>query len=330
MFSKKRAAIILLFIAVAVSSYLLVGGNGMGRVEDRVVRVGTWKTIQTSQPWFYQQFMPEGYTVEIYTFTNPADQKAALLAGRLDFCGAPWAFAIAAVAAGEPIVCIASLCEKASALVVRRDGGITNVEGLRNKKIGYVPGTMHEVLLRETLTRAGLDPQRDVTMMRVDFFDMGLALAGGDIDAFLSGEPFPTIAVAEGYGKILAYPYYDESIGTINAAWITSREMIEQHPEVIQALVTANARATQYLMENPDRWLAQAMEFGVDPAIFEGSIRNIKLAWDIEEDDMRKVKALAERMEALGMIRQQPDWHLLFNTTFMEQARQELAQPTVH
>jgi NitT/TauT family transport system substrate-binding protein len=327
MFSGKRLAIVILLIAGALSAYLLVGGSDRGPAENRVVRVGTWKTTQTSHPWFYQEFMPEGYTVEIYTFTNPGDQKTALLAGSLDFCGAPWAFAIASVAAGEPIVCIASLCEKASALVVRKDGGITDVEGLRDKKIGYVPGTMHEVLLRETLTRAGLDPQRDVTMMRVDFFDMGTALSRGDIDAFLSGEPFPTIAVSEGYGEILAYPYYDESIGTINAAWITSRKMIEQHPEVIQALVTANAYAVQYLTENPDRWLAQAVEFGVDPVIFEGSVSNIKLAWDIEEEDIRKVKALAERMEALGMIRQQPDWQLLFNTTFVEQARRELTKP---
>lgn len=325
MFAKKQIAITVLLIVAAVSAYLLIGGNERDAAGNQVVRVGTWKTPQTIQPWFFQQFMPEGYTVEIYTFTNPGDQKTALLAGSLDFCGTTWVHAVTSAAAGEPIVCVASLCEKASALVVRKDGGITSVEGLRNKNIGYVPGTMHEVLLRETLTRAGLDPQRDVKMMRVDFFDMGLALSRGDIDAFLSGEPYPTLAVADGYGEILAYPYYDESIGTINAAWITTQKMIEEQPEMIQALVNANTYASLYLMQNTDQWLEQAMEFGVKAEIFHESIQNIMLAWEMDEDVMRKVKTLAERMEALGMIRAQPDWDLLFNTAFVAQARREPA-----
>ena len=45
-----------------------------------------------------------------------------------------------------------------------------------------------------------------MTLVRIDFFDMGTALARGSIDGFLSGEPFPTIAVTEGYGRILSYP----------------------------------------------------------------------------------------------------------------------------
>ncbi|MEW5922141.1 MAG: NrtA/SsuA/CpmA family ABC transporter substrate-binding protein [Bacillota bacterium] len=325
MFFRKNIAIAMLLLVVAFSAYLFLMRNDGVHEGQQVIRVGTWKTPQTIQPWFYQQFMPEGYTVEIFTFTNPGDQKTALLAGSLDFCGTTWVHAITSASAGEPVVCVASLCEKCSALVVRKDAGIANVEGLRNRNIGYVPGTMHEVLLRETLTRAGLDPQRDVNLMRVDFFDMGLALSRGDIDAFLSGEPYPTIAVAEGYGEILAYPYYDESIGTINAAWITTKEMIENRPEIIQALVTANAYATEYLLANNDKWLEQALEFGVDPGIFDESLHNIVLSWDMDDNVMRKVKTLAERMEALGLIREQPDWDGLFYTVFVEQARHELA-----
>ena len=95
---------------------------------------------------------------------------------------------------------------------------------LRGKRIGYVPSTMHDVLLRETLNKAGLDPAKDVTLPRIDFFDMGQALARGNIDAFLSGKPYPTQAVVQGYGEILAYPYYDDSVGPINAGMIVTRE----------------------------------------------------------------------------------------------------------
>jgi NitT/TauT family transport system substrate-binding protein len=89
---------------------------------------------------------------------------------------------------------------------------------------------MHEILLRETLTRNGISPQTDVTLVRVDFFDMGTALAGGSIDAFLSGEPFPTLAVKQGYGRILAYPYYGDSVGTINAGMLVTRAALKNAP----------------------------------------------------------------------------------------------------
>jgi len=51
------------------------------------LRLGTWKTAQIIQPFFYQQFLPDASKAQVFTFTNPADQKTALLAGSLDICG---------------------------------------------------------------------------------------------------------------------------------------------------------------------------------------------------------------------------------------------------
>ena len=66
-------------------------------------RVGTWKTAQTIQPFVYQQFLPK-QPVEVFPFTNPADQKMALLAGSLDLCGTTIAHAIHSASRGEPVV----------------------------------------------------------------------------------------------------------------------------------------------------------------------------------------------------------------------------------
>ena len=106
---------------------------------------------------------------------------------------------------------------------------------------------MHDVLLRETLNKAGLDPAKDVTLLRIDFFDIDQALARGNIDAFLSGEPYPTQAMVQGYGEILTYTYYDDSVGPINAGMIVTRELIANKRDLVQAGVNAHARATEYL-----------------------------------------------------------------------------------
>lgn len=94
--------------------------------------------------------------------------------------GTTLALAIQAASRGEPIVLVASLGNKCSALVVKK-GGVKSVGDLEGKKIGYVPGTMHEILLRETLTRAGLNPDKDAKLVRIDFFDMGTALSGATL-----------------------------------------------------------------------------------------------------------------------------------------------------
>ena len=152
---------------------ILVLFSRAGASSAAEIRLGTWKTPQTIQPFFYAQFMPADTDLQVFAFTNPADQKTALLAGSLDMCGTTLAHAIHSAALGQPVVLVAALCNKSSALVVARDGSIRAVADLKGKKIGYVPGTMHEILLRETLTRQGLSPQTDVQLTRVDFFDMG-------------------------------------------------------------------------------------------------------------------------------------------------------------
>ncbi|MGM9612314.1 MAG: ABC transporter substrate-binding protein, partial [Butyricicoccus sp.] len=181
--------------------------------------------------------------------------------------------------------------------------------------------TMHHALLLDVLRRAGLDPDNDVTLTRIDFFDMGQALAGGQIDAFLSGEPYPSQAVQDGYGRILSYPYFDDSIGTINAGMIVTDETIEKNPELVQKLVNAHIAATEYENANKDAWLDKAASFGTDKSLLEVSADNIELCWDIDEAYIQNCENLAGQMLELGMIDHVPDIHAMFDLSFLENAK---------
>ncbi|MCB2191912.1 MAG: ABC transporter substrate-binding protein [Deltaproteobacteria bacterium] len=298
---------------------MLLGMTVCARAEDPW-KVGTWKTAQTIQPFFYQQFLPR-QPVEVFPFTNPADQKMALLAGSLDMCGTTLAHAIHSASRGEPVVVVAALCNKCSALVVKKDGPIQSIKDLAGKKIGYVPGTMHEILLREALTKNGINPNNGVKLVRVDFFDMGLALARGSIDAFLSGEPFPTLAVLQGYGRILAYPYYGGGIGTINAGMLVKRETIESSPQKVADLVAAHAASTEYLKAHPGEWLQRAASFGTPPKVLKKAAPNMELAWRMDRDFVKRVAALGGRMKALGIISQEPDYAKLIDLSFVNRVK---------
>ena len=298
---------------------LVVIGGGINPV--LAFRVGTWKTAQTIQPYYYQRFA--GEKTQVIAFSNPSDQKTALLAGDLDFCGTTLPHAIHSASLGQPVVVVAALCNKCSALVVKKGSGVGDIKGLLGKKIGYIPGSIHEVLLRETLIRNGLSPDHDVRLTRVDFFDMGTALARGGIDAYLSGEPFPSIAETKGYGQILAYPYYGESLGFINAGMLVTEKRIRRDPEGVYRMVLAHVRATQYLEDHPREWLKKASGFGTPLAVLEAAAANMELAWDMDRTFIRRVKALGERMEALGIIRKQPDYDRLFDLRFVERIKGE-------
>lgn len=285
-------------------------------------RLGTWKTAQTIQPYVYAGAPGEKVETRVFPFTNPADQKAALLAGSVDMTGTTLAQAIQAAARGEPVVLVASLCGKCSALVVGRDSGITTPEQLRGKRIAYVPGTMHEVLLRDLLRRHGLDAHRDVQLLRVDFFDMNTALARGDVDAYLSGEPLPAQAVRRGVGRILAYPYFDDSIGTINSGLLVHKELVAREPERVRRMVAAHKRATEQLCADPQRWLdAAARLTGLERELLAQAAPNMELTWDMDATFLRRLAALGARMKALGLIAREPDYAALVDTRFVDALR---------
>lgn len=306
---------------VCVFALLVLCLCGCGRkTEEQQVIVGTWKTQQTIQPFIYDRFLPSGMSCVIKPFTNPGDMKTALLTGSLDMCGTTLVHAIVSAARGEPVVLVVGLCNKCSALVVRADSEIRSEADLKGKRIGYVPSTMHHILLLSVLHKAGLK-ESDVTLVRVDFFDMLNALSHGQIDAFLSGEPFPTRAVENGVGRILAYPYFDDSIGPINAGMIVRRDTLAESPEKVRALVRAHAKATDYLEANPDEWIRLAVAFGNDESILRKAAPNIDLGWDMDAAFVTQVKCLGQEMLERGMIRNLPDWNVLIDTRFVDELR---------
>lgn len=321
--NKKLKKLILLILSMA----LIFSFTGCGKKasdESINAKVGTWKTAQTIQPFFYQNYLKTTDKVEVKSFTNPGDMKTALLAGSLDMCGTTMVTAITAASKGEPVVVVCGLSNKCSALVVKNDSSIKTEADLNGKKIAYVPGTMHHLLLLEVLNRNGLDPQKDVELKRIDFFDMGQALAQGTVDAFYSGEPYPSIAVDKGYGRILSYPSADKNIGSINSAMITTKDKIKNNPEMIEKLVTADVKATEYLNKNRSAWLDKAAEFGTDKKVLEVAANNIELFWNIDENYIKNVKNLAERMKEQGLITKIPDIDGMFDLSFIKQAEKEL------
>lgn len=101
---------------------------------------------------------------------------------------------------------------------------------------------------------------------------------------------------------------------------IVTEDTIKENPELVQDLVNAHLKASDYLTENKDAWFKKAYEFGTDKEIMEVSAENIELCGNIDETFIEHTKNLAQKMKELGIINEVPDVDAMFNLTFLENA----------
>src|SRR5260370_26202090 len=85
--------------------------------EPIVIRAGALKLIHSIAPYFYEAFVPEGYKVEVLPFETPTECKNAVVTKSVDFGAFGIAAALLGAAAGEPVVGIASTCNRSIAII---------------------------------------------------------------------------------------------------------------------------------------------------------------------------------------------------------------------
>lgn len=114
------------------------------------------------------------------------------------------------------------------------------------------PFATHHYELRYWLAAAGIDPDRDVQICVVPPPRMVEFLERRAIDGFCVGEPWNTLAVDRGVGRILVtkYEIWNNSPEKVFAV---TRRFAEQHPELHRALLRALIEAAAWADEPENR-----------------------------------------------------------------------------
>ncbi|RUP13304.1 MAG: transporter substrate-binding domain-containing protein, partial [Methylobacterium sp.] len=178
------------------------------------IRMGSLKLIHSIAPSFYERFTPAGVTVEVVPFESPTECKNAVVTKSVDFGTFGIAAATLGAAAGEPLVVIASTCNRGMAVIAKKGSEIHAIKDLRGKRVAIWPGSTQEVFVLERMRMEGLSV-KDITPVRVSFSEMHIALARGDVDAYVGAEPGPGVSLASGVGQLVEYPYGTE-MGALN------------------------------------------------------------------------------------------------------------------
>jgi len=120
------------------------------------------------------------------------------------------------------------------------------------------PFSMHHYQLRYWLAAGGIDPDRDLQFVTVPPAQMVGRLRRGAIDGYCVGEPWNSVAVREGVGRVLATGYCIWNNGPEKVFGVTE-EWAEQHPRTHQAVLRALLEACRWLDAPENRPEAVAM-----------------------------------------------------------------------
>ena len=303
------------FLAVA-AALAFAPVHSLGQ-EKKVLKVGTLKLIHGISAYFYDRFVPPGYTVEVIPFESPTDGKNAVLTGTVDTCIHGIAAFLLGAAAGEPVVIVANANNGGMAVMAGVNSNINTIKDLKGKKVAIHPGSTQEAVILERLRMEGLSI-KDIQPIRLMFSDHPAALARGDVDAYVGAEPAPGISMANGTGKLVEYPY-STPIGPLNMILSASEKNIKENPARIKLIVDMHRKAVDYAMANRPQMIEVAMQkLGQQRKSIELAIPNVELAWKLDDAFMQRAKAYTRLMFENKQIRQSPDLNRHITTQFVK------------
>ena len=297
----------------------LIAAPAIVRAESQpiVIRAGALKLIHSIAPYFYDQFVPEGYRIEVLPFETPTECKNAVVTKSVDFGAFGIAAALLGAAAGEPVVVIASTCNRGMAIIAKAGAGITSIKDLKGKRVAVFPGTTQEVFFLERLRMEGMTI-KDVEPVRVSFSEMHIALARGDIDAYVGAEPGPGVSLSSGVGTLVEYPY-STAMGSLNMVFGTHRDVITEKPDLVKVMLGIHQRATDFAATHKDAMVAMASsKLGQKKEAIEASVPNVELTWRLGPKEIEQSKIYADHMLALKQIKRLPDFATFIDTSFVD------------
>ena len=284
--------------------------------EPVVIRAGALKLIHSIAPYFYDQFVPAGYKVEVLPFETPTECKSAVVTKSVDFGAFGIAAAILGAAAGEPVVVIASTCNRGMAIIAKKDSGINSLNDLKGKRVAVFPGTTQEVFFLERLRMEGMTI-KDVEPVRVSFSEMHIALARGDIDAYVGAEPGPGVSLSSRCRPTRRISVFDAD-GLAQHDLRHLADLIKEKPELVKVDARHPPARHRLCAVNKDALVAMASQkLGRKEAI-EASVGNVELNWRFGPKEIEESKIYADHMLALKQIKRVPDFATFIDTSFVD------------
>ena len=300
------------------------GSAGAQALEPYAVRTCVYAKNHASSALYWQQFAPEGITVEVTPVASATEIQNALETGQLDFgLLAPYTPILSLQPGQTPITSkIVGMISRGGLGLCGKKGVVEEVADLRGKRIAVPPPTLQVLILNDVLRDAGLQLGKDVEAVPLGFADHVTAFARGDVDAFMGSEPPVTQAIVEADGVRLEEATQTR-VGDFNTANWASAKVLEERPDVVRAVCQMQKDAAEFLSpggENHEqRWKELLVDqFGFSEPVYEEVLDNVGARWRFDEERVQQVEGAAQMLVDQGAIASKPDVEQLFAREYWE------------
>ncbi|RUM24257.1 aliphatic sulfonate ABC transporter substrate-binding protein [Rhizobium vallis] len=245
-----------------------------------------------------KEFEKDGIKI---TWVQSAGSNKALEflnAGSLDFGSTAGAAALIGRVNGNPIKSIYVYSRPEwTALVTRKDTGITNVQDLKGKSIAVTRGTDPHIFLVRALADAGLT-EKDVSLVLLQHADGRLALKRGDVDAWAGLDPIMASAEIED-GDVLFYRKPENnSWGVLNVR----EEFAAAHPDLVKRVLASYEKARTEALKDPAKLKAALVAATKLPdTVIARQLERTNLTYSVIGDAQR------ETIQAAGLALQKAE-----------------------
>ena len=208
----------------------------------------------------------EGLKVNIEQSFGTTDVKM-VATGQAEFCVPGTSYVLTAVVNELPVKAVYQYdAVNIWVMAYLKDSGITSWEDMKGKTVALGDASW-EALISPTLIAAGLDPANDLEFI-VAGENRFVQVQEGKIDLLFSwlGE----IYQLQGQGFDFDFLWGDDVIQTTGNPVVTSYDMIENHPDIVEGFVRGLAKGAYFTYVNP--------EAGAD--ISCARFPNIDVSWD--------------------------------------------------
>ena len=288
--------------------------------KPRTIRVGTFRQNHVAAPLFWPKFAPSGTTVEVSTFGSGTDMNRLLDTGELDFAAFGTVNGFIEVEQGLRSKIIGMVARQGAGVMVKRDGPLNAPADLKGKKIGIkAPSFQYLVMIRQ-LRDLGLDPNKDVTLVPVEWTDMPLALEKGDVDAYMGSEPAPSRSVVAGAGRRLVNPYTTE-VGSLNSALWMSHTVPGKDADLPRIAIDMQRSAADFLSpsgtNDPEAWRDLIVnQFGLPDDVFRELLTNVGAVWRLDDFWIKQAHAQGDEMLRLGLLKEKPKYESVIDPQY--------------
>lgn len=289
----------------------------------RTIRVVTAK----GQPYYISSYFlnavaPPGIKFDLVDAPTSGEALDSLLTGGSDVAYLGLITSILAVARDRPIVVAAAVGYKGTRIVARANGSVRSLADLRGKNIGVSRSTTQDIIMRELLVGAGLDPAKDVNWILLPTNAHFEAMATGTVDAVTTSEPYGSFLILKGIGRELVADPYQTPVSGVATVLAFSRDGVAKDPGLVQTIVDLHAKATVYVHDHPDEAVKALMiQSRQTEAVMKMAMSNAALHYDIGDAYLTQTRTLVDELIKAKYLDRTVSTDKLFDLRFLPGAR---------